>query len=63
MAHQKCCAQHVNAIWDFLGGPENIIRYEDVCFKCKHYIGLTYTSKEDATKYLQQFELELANKK
>jgi len=63
MEFKKCCAQYINAVWDLCGGPENIVRHESHCSVCNHYVGLTYTSKKDAAKFLKYFGLKLIKRK
>jgi hypothetical protein len=55
---KQCCAEEIQRIWKYGGGSMNIVRYENHCPKCNHYIGLTQTNKKDAIEFLQEYGLE-----
>jgi hypothetical protein len=49
--HEKfneCCKKEIRKIWNDQGGSMNVVRYVGECPTCKHFIGLTQTSKEEA---------------
>lgn len=54
---KKCCALEIQRLWQSAGGPMNIVHYQGKCPVCGHYIGLTWTSKEEADKFLERFSL------
>lgn len=58
MAHKQCCAKEIKAIWDLCGGSENIVRHEGKCSVCGQYIGLTWTSKKDADKFIKKHKVK-----
>lgn len=55
---KQCCAEEIQRIWKSGGGSMNIVRYENHCPNCNHYIGLTQTSKREAIEFLQEYGLE-----
>jgi len=48
---KECCKIEIEKIWDSHGGPMNVVRYIGECPVCKHFIGLTQTSEEEALKF------------
>jgi len=54
---KQCCAIEIRKIW-MLAGPMDVVRYENKCPICDHYIGLTQTSFEEANEFLEKFNLE-----
>ncbi len=52
----KCCAEEIERIWLSFGGSMNIISYTGSCPKCKHFIGLTQTSIEEANNFLNKMK-------
>lgn len=54
----KCCAKEIQRLWKIWGGSMNIVRYENTCPKCNHYIGLTQTKKNEAVDFLKKYSLK-----
>ena len=50
---KKCCKKEIKRVWDIAGDPMQVIHYTGTCPECKHFIGLTQTSKKEAEKFLR----------
>jgi len=55
---KKCCVEEIGKIWKSHGGSINVVRYENICPKCNHYIGLTQTSEKEAAEFLKGYGIE-----
>ena len=47
-----CCRKEILRLW-LRSGSMDIVRYTGECPECKHFIGLTQTSLEEATKFME----------
>lgn len=55
---KSCCAFEIQRVWKMAGSSLNVVHYEGKCPVCKHYIGLTPTSEEEAKKFLENYKIQ-----